>query len=264
MGKDFIQFLGTGGARFVVSRQLRSSGGIWCRLKGANICIDPGPGTLVRCFSGKGKLNPEDLDAVILTHRHLDHSADANVMVEAMTRGAFHKRGALFAPGDALEAEEPVVFRYLRQAVERVEILQEGGFYSIKGIAFSTPVRHQHSVETYGLKFLLPGGGSIAFIADSFFFSQLASHYHQADILVLNVVLYKHPGYQKIMHLDLDGARKIITAIRPRKAYITHFGTTMLDNDPPSLAAELTSLTGIDVAAAEDGLVVGLEEIFKK
>ena len=263
MAKDFICFLGTGGARFVVSRQLRSTGGTWCCFNGTHICIDPGPGTLVRCFAGEDQLNPEELDAVILSHRHLDHSADANVMVEAMTRGAFQKRGALFAPADALEGEEPVVFRYLRRAAERVEVLGEGGVYRVKGIDFSTPVGHLHGVETYGLIFTLPFG-RIAFITDTLFFPGLASHYRGADLLILNVVLLKHPGHQKIKHLDLEDAEKIISEIKPRQAFITHFGTTMLDHDPPSLASSLSSRTGIPVAAAEDGQRVDIRETLRK
>jgi phosphoribosyl 1,2-cyclic phosphodiesterase len=261
MAEDYFRFLGTGGARFVVSRQLRSSAGIWCSFNGSTICIDPGPGTLVRCFAGEEKVNPEDLDAVILTHRHLDHTGDANVMVEAMTGGAFKKRGVLYAPRDALQEGEPVVFSYLQQAVGRVEILKEGGSYKLDGISFVSPVQHQHGVETYGLKFNLPGG-SIAFITDTMFFQTLPSHY-QADILVINVVLYKHPGYEKIKHLDFQNARQIISSIRPKKAWITHFGTTMLDHDPPSLAAKLSSLTGIDVTAAEDDMVVNLRKILR-
>ena len=70
---NMIKFLGTAGARFVVSQQLRKSGGIWIRLDDSNVLIDPGPGTLIRCLSSKPKLNPMNLDAIILTHRHLDH-----------------------------------------------------------------------------------------------------------------------------------------------------------------------------------------------
>ena len=79
--------MGTAGARFVVSKQLRSSAGTWCFLQGKNILIDPGPGTLSRCFTSRPGLDPEKLDAIILTHRHLDHSTDVNVLIEAMTRG---------------------------------------------------------------------------------------------------------------------------------------------------------------------------------
>ena len=45
---NFIKFLGTAGARVVVSKQLRASGGVWIKYQDTNLHIDPGPGALVR------------------------------------------------------------------------------------------------------------------------------------------------------------------------------------------------------------------------
>jgi len=68
--KDYIKFLGTSGARFVMIKQLRASGGLWVSCGTSNILIDPGPGSIVRCASSRPKLDPGKLDAIILTHRH--------------------------------------------------------------------------------------------------------------------------------------------------------------------------------------------------
>ena len=95
-----------------------------------NLSIDPGPGALVRCLSSKPKLDPSTLDAILLTHRHLDHSGDVNVMIEAMTEGGLKKRGILFAPEDALE-NDPVVLRYLRDSLEKIEILTENRTFRV-------------------------------------------------------------------------------------------------------------------------------------
>ena len=54
-----IKFLGTAGARFVVSKQTRKSGGIWLNIDETKLLIDPGPGSLIRCLSSKPKINPE-------------------------------------------------------------------------------------------------------------------------------------------------------------------------------------------------------------
>jgi len=88
-----IKFLGTGGARVVVTKQIRSSGGIWLFLNNTNILIDPGPGSLVKSLSSRPKLDPSKLDAIILSHKHLDHSGDVNIMMEAMTEGGIKKEG---------------------------------------------------------------------------------------------------------------------------------------------------------------------------
>jgi len=80
MSSDRIIFLGTAGARFVVSRQIRASGGIWLALDGTNLYLDPGPGALVRCLSHKAKLDPRLLDGSVLSHKQLDHPNDINIM----------------------------------------------------------------------------------------------------------------------------------------------------------------------------------------
>ncbi|NMD42786.1 MAG: MBL fold metallo-hydrolase [Firmicutes bacterium] len=258
---DWVRFMGTAGARFVVSRQLRSSAGLWCSLQGQNILIDPGPGTLCRCFSCRPPLDPEKLDAIILTHRHLDHSTDINVLIEAMTQGTFNHRGSLFAPVDAVDSDEPVVFRHTRRSVERLELLQAGGCYRINGVEFITPVRHHHPVETYGIIFNLPYG-KVSLVSDTLYFPELADHYAGSDILILNVVLHRPPPVRWIQHLDLESASSLIQSIRPRLAVLTHFGMTMLNRDPDSLAGHLTGETGVQVIAASDGLKLALESYF--
>src|SRR3989339_883501 len=127
---NFIKFLGTAGARVVVSKQVRSSGGIWLSLDGTNLHIDPGPGALVKCWSSKPPLDPSTLDGILLSHRHLDHSGDVNAMIEAMSEGTFKQRGVLVAPAEALKSD-PVVLRYVRKYLEKIQVIKEKDKYKI-------------------------------------------------------------------------------------------------------------------------------------
>jgi ribonuclease BN (tRNA processing enzyme) len=97
-----LKFLGTAGARFVVSTQLRHSGGLVWTLGGATVWVDPGPGALVRALSSRPRVDPAKVDALVVTHRHLDHAGDATAVVEAMSKGGFAPRGALVAPREEL------------------------------------------------------------------------------------------------------------------------------------------------------------------
>jgi ribonuclease BN (tRNA processing enzyme) len=246
MGK--IVFLGTAGARITVFRQLRASGGIWVTLDNINLLIDPGPGSLVKCCSSRANLKPEKLDGIYLSHRHLDHSADINVMIEAMTSGGFKKRGVVFAPGDALN-KDPVILKYTQNYVQEVITLIEGGKYTLKAIKISTPVRHIHSVETYGANFE-GKEKTISYIADTKFFPEL-THYYRGNILIINVVREKPSEYD---HLCLDDARTIIKEVRPELSILTHFGMTMLRAKPWIIAEKLSEEIGVKVVAARDGM----------
>jgi len=246
-GDNFIKFLGTAGARFVMISQLRSSAGLWLSYKDVNLLIDPGPGTLVHCTKSKPKLNPAKLDGIILTHRHLDHCGDINVMIEAMTEGGFKKKGFVFLPKDALD-EDPVILKYLRSLPE-IEILDEKKSYSIGKVNF-TPVKHIHPVQTYGLKFYLDKT-QISLITDTKYFKDLEKIY-KTDILIIHTVFFSpHP---EIDHLCLEDAEKIIKNTKPKIAILTHFGITMLKAKPHLIAEGLKERLKIDVISAYDGM----------
>ena len=261
LANETITFLGTGGARFMIISQLLASGGLWFNLDGTQILMDPGPGCIVQVT--KRKLNPEELSAIIVSHRHLDHSADVNVMTEAMTEGGFRKRGVLFAPRDAIETE-PIVFDYLKKSLERIEILEAGKTYSVGSVSFTTPVRHIHLVENYGMIFSTKKH-TIAYITDTRYFEKLGSYYH-GDLLMLNLTFLKprptpaKPG-MPIDHLSMPDAEQLITEIRPKTAILTHFGMGVWRAKPSLVAAELTQKTGIKVIAATDGMTYNLVEL---
>ena len=245
-----ITFLGTGGARVVVFKQLLASGGIWLELGDARIALDPGPGALVHAV--KLGLDPTKLDAIVLSHRHLDHSADVNVMVEAMTTGGFNRRGVLLAPREAYE-DDPVILRYLREYVREVLVVEQGEEYVVGDVRLRAPVRHDHPGEVYGFVFEAPGG-RLAYIADTRYFPELADHY-QAETLILHTVRLEE---SEIYHLSIPDAKRLIEAIRPRLAILTHFGMTLWRADPAEVAARLSQETGVRVIAAKDGLRVEL------
>ncbi|TAM76665.1 MBL fold metallo-hydrolase [bacterium] len=254
-----IVFLGTGGARFVVAKQLRASGGIWLELGTTRIHIDPGPGALVRALSHQPPLDPPRLDALVLSHKHLDHSCDVNVMVEAMTHGGWKRRGLLLAPADAFD-EEGVVLPYVRGFLDRIEYLSEfGGPYLINDVEIRGSVGHRHGVETLGLHFL-HAGTRISYLPCTRRFDGLAEHYAQAqpDVLIMNVLRFR--DRMDVDHLTFDDAREILGIVRPRVAVMTHFGTQMLDRKPWLLARQLEQELGLRVYAAHDDWELNVEE----
>ncbi len=252
---DEIRFLGTAGARFVMITQFRSSAGTVLSLKGTNILIDPGPGTLVRFATARPKLNPAKLHGIILTHKHLDHSNDVNVMIEAMTEGGFRHRGTLICPRDAIaNGGEAVVLDYYKKLLDRIEVMSEGGVYSVGNLEINTPKRHIHGVETYGLNIRVRESGAktiVSFISDTLYFPGLEDYY-DGQVLVMNVAMYKRR--EGVEHLCVEDAIRIIERRRPKVAILTHFGMTMLRNKPWEIAQRISEETGVEVVAAHDGM----------
>ncbi len=250
-----LRFLGTGGARWVVAKQIRSSGGFWLEADGTNVHVDPGPGALVRALAAVPPCDPASLDAIVLSHKHLDHSGDVNAMIEAMCQGGWRPRGALCAPRDAVdEAQQPVVFPYARRFVPRELLLEANGepFAISESVTLRTGIRLQHPVEVYALHFAC-GGTRVSYLPCTRFFPEIADDYraHAPDVMIMNVLRYRDS--MDVDHLTFDDARKLVEAVRPGAAIMSHFGTRMLERDPQRLAYELEDATGVKTFAAYDG-----------
>jgi phosphoribosyl 1,2-cyclic phosphodiesterase len=243
-----LTFMGTAGARFMVAKQLAASGGLYLEDGNTRISLDPGPGAVVQY--AKRKVDLTKLDAIVLSHRHLDHSGDVNVMVEGMTEGGFSRRGRLFCPGDALDSD-PVVLNYLRRFPEEIVRLEPETSYSVNGLTFTTSPRHVHQSETYGFRF----GDRLGWVTDSQYYDGIAEQ-HKADVMVIHLVLMQCRA--ELPHLCLDDAERIIRDAKPRLAILTHYGMTVWRAHPWELAAGLTQKLGIEVKAARDGMAVDL------
>jgi phosphoribosyl 1,2-cyclic phosphodiesterase len=256
---DSLKFLGTAGARFVVSTQLRHSGGLVWTLRGTRIWVDPGPGALVRALASRPKIDPARTDALVLTHRHLDHAGDATAVVEAMSRGGFSRRGALYAPREALE-EEPSVQRYAQGFVAVRAVLSEGSRHEIApGVILETPLAHDHGVETYGYRLSAPGF-TAGHVIDTFWMDRLPGAYAGVDLLLVNTTRPEGRD-RRYLHLGADDAEILVREIRPRLAVLTHLGMKMLRAGPERIALSISERTGVPTVAARDGWLLALDPL---
>ena len=150
-----------------------------------------------------------------------------------------------------------MVLQYVRPFLERIEILQEGGSYSIDGVSFHTPLRHRHPVETYGIVFNA-GEHTVSCLVDTRYFDELRQHY-KADLLILNVVRLEPGG--PFDHLSVPDAGELIKNLKPKVAILNHFGMTMWRAKPWEVAQRLSEETGVRVVAARDGMRFDLAEL---
>ena len=74
---------------------------------------------------------------------------------------------------------------------------------------------------------------------------------HKPDVLIVNVLFFGE--LTRADHLTFEQARRLIEAIRPKVVVMTHFGTTMLEHDPHTLARQLEAEMNVRAYAADDG-----------
>ena len=245
-----VIFLGTGGGRFVVAKQLRASGGILLKQEKDYLLIDPGPGCLVQLAKLKIPLN--HIKGIIVSHIHLDHSADLNIIIDAITEGGLKKRGTLFIPEEALSNCIPLP--YLRDFLKNIVILTEHTTYSVESFSFKTSSKLLHGAENYGFIFYLNNQKKLGLITDTLFFDNLLQDFQGVNYLILHTLRLK--SKKGILHLSIEDAKKILKTLCPEMAILTHFGMTMLKANPFKLARELTQELQIKVISAYDRMKV--------
>jgi len=255
-----IILLGTGGGRFATINQKRRTAGIRIISEGLNFHVDPGPGALV--YSINEGLNPQKLNAVFVSHCHPDHYTDAEVLIEAMTKGTTKKRGVLVASRSVLHGNEmgfnPVVSKYHQQMPEGVIEASPNKKFQIGNINVSVTEARHTDPDTVGFRFETSGFGSFAYTSDTEHFEGISKYYEGVRLLILCVM--RPSGKPWKGHMTTNDAVKIIEEAHPEQAILTHFGMQMIFKGPAREAKLIEKETGVPTIAAKDGMQIRFGE----
>ena len=248
-----IILLGTGGGRFVTITQKRRTAGIRILGEKINLHLDPGPGALV--YSVASKLPPKKINALLVSHCHPDHYTDAEIFIEAMTRGMTKKRGVLAAARSVLHGNDvcgPSISQYHQQMPEKVIEAKPGVSFQVENMnIFVTEARHSDP-DTVGFRFETRDVGDIAYTSDTEYFKGIGKHYEGVRLLILCVM--RPAGKPWKGHMTTEDAIKIVEEANPEKVVITHFGMQMIFRGPNREAKLIESKTGVPTIAANDGM----------
>lgn len=256
-----IVVLGSGGSRIVTIKQERKTGGLALIMDDGIFIIDPGPGSISH-FNQLG-LNPFSVKGVLISHRHPDHYCDAEIYIEAATKGANVKRGLLAGARSVLEHVDdmghPPISIYHKRLPELVASMIPGDSISYDKINIKA-LKSIHS-DPYAIGFRLDDGKhSISYFPDTEFGEEIVKGAEHPDLLILSIL---RPGNQKFPgHLCIDDAIKMVELVSPRRVLITHFGSRMIRAPPEKEAERMAKITGVDTIAATDGMKIKISETF--
>lgn len=257
--EHFIRFLGTAGTRFTMLSQRRSSGGIWFSYGKCRGVIDPGPGSLVQICNASPTLSPLEINTLILTHRHIDHSSDLNVLCEGMTLRAHAKKGQVLLPRDSIGGRDAVLLDYFAQKVKNIQLHEDGRRTPLSDDVTVESVWHKHhGVECFGLIFRgrdLPTWGVIS---DTRALPHFAKRYEPCKMLIVNTTL-PYP-WGNLDHISVPEVASLLQVLHPELLLLTHLGHMILEQEPRKIAERL-STEKTRVIAAEDRMIVDLETL---
>ena len=279
-----ILFLGTGGGRINVVKQFRSPAGFI--IDGTSrIYVDPGPGAVSQ--AKRFKFNLERIDVLYVSHPHLDHVNDAQLVIEAMTHLTRKRRGAVIADRFVLQGSRirerataiaadlvrgltpfhvkhetfvPSISPYHKGLVSEVHVIEPDKEIEINKMKFKGTSTH-HDCPATG--FMLDiDNRRIGYTADTEYFEGLGEQFKGCDALVVNILRVTKPWKG---HLYQDTAIKFLKEARPKKAYLTRFGGEYLRTPAATVAKKIQDETGVETIATFDGMSVEKQiERFRK
>jgi ribonuclease BN (tRNA processing enzyme) len=250
-----LVFLGTGQGPEVVAKQLRGSGGIILRSGDNQLHLDPGPSALR--LAKMCDVSPRETTCILVSHHHLNHCNDVNTCINSLSYGGLDKRGVLISTNLLINGDEklsPYLTDFHKQCLEKYMVMKEGQHVAVDDIEIKA-TKTLHPVENLGFQVSTPEF-VVSYLSDTGFSDELIGQHMGSDVLILNVV---NPFSIKTeSNLNSADAMKLISAIRPRLAIISHFSTKMLQADPLLEARDITKETGVQTVAASDGYSLNL------
>ncbi len=253
MAEVELVFVGTGGGRFATITQKRRTGGIRFLSKRLNMHLDPGPGALI--YSLEMGLNPQKIMAVLVSHSHPDHYTNAEILIEAMTRGMLKKRGTVAATPSVLFGNEesgPAISRYHQQIPQKVVEVKPGVVFHIEDTRIVATKAKHSDTDAVGFRFESPEVGDIAYTSDTEYFEGVGKAYEGVRLLILCVM--RPSGNPWMGHMTPDDAIKIVEEVKPEMAVATHFGMKMIFSGPRREVRLIEEKTGVPTIAAFDGM----------
>jgi phosphoribosyl 1,2-cyclic phosphodiesterase len=253
MAEVELVFLGTGGGRFATITQKRKTGGIRYLSKSLNMHLDPGPGALI--YSLEMGLNPQKIMAVLVSHSHPDHYTNAEILVEAMTRGMLKRRGIVAAPRSVLFGNEesgPAISRYHQKMPEKVIEVKPGVVFNVGDTRIVATEAKHSDPDAVGFRFENPEVGDIAYTSDTEYFEGVGRAYEGVRLLILCVM--RPSGNPWMGHMTPEDAIKIVEEVKPEMAVATHFGMKMIFSGPNRQVKLIEEKTGVPALAAFDGM----------
>ncbi|WP_159474133.1 MBL fold metallo-hydrolase [Dyadobacter sp. 3J3] len=251
-----ITFLGTGTSQGVPviacdcvvcrstdfhDKRLRTS--VWIQVHGKSFVIDTGPDFRQQML----RANVRELDAIIYTHQHKDHTAGLDD-----ARAFNHRQGKdipLYGRQEVLnqiQVEFAYAFQEMRYpGVPHFELHSiENEPFEVQGVKF-TPIEVMHyKLAVYGYRI-----GDFTYITDANYISEIEQEKIAGTRVLVLDTLQKEPH---LSHFTLSQALELIDKLNVPMAYLTHISHRL------GLHAEVEKELPPNVRLAYDGLVLEL------
>lgn len=218
--------------------------------EGFQLMLDFGSGVLAKL---QNYIQPEELDAVVLSHYHPDHVADIGVLQHARLIQGFlgNKSPQLPIYGHTQDKHEFAKLTYKNitkgVAYDPAAKLEVGPFT----ISFTPAV---HPVPCYAMR-IEAGGKALVYTADTSFKEEFIPFVSGADVLLSECNFYGNQDGKGAGHMNSYDNGKLAKEAGVKQLVLTHLPHY---GEIDQLAAEASTLYPGQITLASEGLVITL------
>lgn len=237
-----VRILGTG---TTVPSLERGSSSCLVTIGRTNVLIDIGPSVVRRLLEEGFTVN--DIDVVILTHFHVDHTADLATFLFTANYGIPPRARPLFiAGGRGIE-------RFLKRLAAAFPWIQPKGYEltiqaltrgssTIDGLRLdAAPMNHNR--ESIAVR-LREGDRSITLSGDTDYSRNLERLAASTELLIVEC---SFPDRKVVGHLNLETLQRIVTKAKPKKVLITHLFPEWEEFRSPLPSPYLMAVDGLEL-----------------
>ncbi|MFL0245359.1 MBL fold metallo-hydrolase [Candidatus Clostridium stratigraminis] len=187
--------------------------------EGTNILIDCGNGVLSRL---QKYCRIDDLDAIILSHLHSDHSSDMHVLKYAVQNKrnfkSMNKAIEVYMPKTPVNEYNDINI----QGIFNTHLIEENLVIKIKEIKIKF-YKTIHPVECYGMK-IEKEGKIFSYSADSIYCRNLINLAKYADLFLCDAYATENiKSKGQVPHLSVKEACNIAVEAKANRLLLTHF-----------------------------------------
>jgi ribonuclease BN (tRNA processing enzyme) len=254
--KNKIIFLGSGGggAGFM-SRQTLRTGGKYVELDGLKFLIDPGPGTLV--YASEAGLDMEEVDGILLSHLHPDHSTDTSALLDGM------EKYFIIAEKHCIKKSKeyfPCISKFHIQKATLAFAATPRKTYKVGKLKIKT-VKTDHYGPAVGFKII--GSKTIGYPTDGTYFEGQEKYFEDCDVLIFNSMIPHGNKSRPKWHMAVDDIITMVNKMKnkPRLIVLQHFGFWMIDEGINKQAKIVEQSTKVRTIAAKDFMEIDLDTL---
>lgn len=259
-----LHVLGAGGA---VPTATHGPAAYWLEIDGHGLLLDPGPGAMVRLVRQSGA--PDEVDevpAILLSHLHLDHTADLAPLLFAMRTVLASNRAPLLLAGPPglvayLERLRELYGDWLQPRHREVRVLEREPGQAVElpdgAVAMAFAVEHgdqRFGRLCLGWRFTDTDGRRLVYSGDTGPCASLTAAARDCDLLLVECSTPDDlavPG-----HMSPASIIALVEAARPAQVVLTHLYPLVVGQAPDRT---ITAATGVPCTAAVDGSVFTLD-----